>query len=412
MKNRLLILPIGLFVSIAGLSAQTDESASLTKFESNFETAGDVNAQDFVPPDLMTGTLHSVDAHAYNDGLRNTYLLKSGFDELEITGTPALVQRIREIYALDYLRGLSKSDEFGKALAAAGKAKVDSAVSIVKDPLGALSRVPQGASRFFGRIGEGLKGAKSGGEDNALASIMGVSKAKARLAAQLGVSPYTTNEDMQQELNSTARAIAGGGLVVGAATSIVGGPALTVIGLNQTLQDTLANSTPEDLRIVNRKKLLALGVKRALADEFLTHPWYSPWHSTIITDAFARIDVNPTAFLIDAVKALTPDDAFYFQRVAQILARYQANAVPLRSIRFEGGIITAVDKQGTLVVPVSLDYGIWAEPAARRTEEFLAIVKTRKDIKALALWTDGKLSDRLGQELKTRGIAYQSEALR
>ena len=166
MKNRLLILPIGLLASIAGLSAQTDESASLTKFESNFETAGDVNAQDFVPPDLMTGTLHSVDAHAYNDGLRNTYLLKSGFDEWEITGTPALVQRIREIYALDYLRGLSKSDEFGKALAAAGKAKVDSAVSIVKDPLGALSRVPQGASRFFGRIGEGLKGARSGGEDN------------------------------------------------------------------------------------------------------------------------------------------------------------------------------------------------------------------------------------------------------
>ena len=101
MKNRLLILSIGLFASIAGLSAQTEESASLTKSESNFETAGDVNAQDFVPPDLMTGTLHSVDAHAYNDGLRNTCLLKSGFDELKITGTPALVQRIREIYALE-----------------------------------------------------------------------------------------------------------------------------------------------------------------------------------------------------------------------------------------------------------------------------------------------------------------------
>jgi len=35
----------------------------------------------------------------------------------EITGTAALVVRIRKIYALDYLRGLSKTEEFGKAFA-------------------------------------------------------------------------------------------------------------------------------------------------------------------------------------------------------------------------------------------------------------------------------------------------------
>jgi hypothetical protein len=208
--------------------------------------------------------------------------------------------------------------------------------------------------------------------------------------------------------------MAGGGLVVSAATAAVGGgagTALSVVGVNQTLQDTLINSTPDDLRIINRKKLLALGVDRALADEFLMHPWFSPWHETITTDALAQIGVNPSSFLNHAARALTPEDAFFFQRVAQILARYHAGTAPLRAIRFEGGIVTALDNNGTLVVPVSLDYGIWAEHTARRAEDFAAIDKSRDDIKGLALWTDGRLSDRLCEELKKRGIAYRMLAL-
>src|SRR6202012_753106 len=110
------------------------------------------------------------------------------------------------------------------------------------------------------------------------------------------------------------------------------GAALTVVGVNQTLSDTLTNSTPEDLRIINRKKLLALGVDRKLADEFLMHPWFSPWHETITTDALGSIGVNPTAFLRDCVQALTSEDAFYFQRVAQILSTYHSKAAPLRAI--------------------------------------------------------------------------------
>lgn len=394
--------------------AQTDDAAFLAQFERTFEKGGAVEAANFVPAALMKGGLHTVRPLADNDGLLNTYFIDSPDCVLEITGTPALAVRVRELYALDHLRGLSKTEEFGKALAKTAGAKIESVAGVVRDPIGTIKNVPKGASRFFGRIGEGLKGEKSEGEGRALAGITGVSKAKAQLAAKLGVSPYTTNEALQRELTEVARAMAGGGLVVTAATAAVGGTAgdvVSVLGVNQTLQDTLINSTPEDMRMINRKKLLALGVERALADEFLMHPWFSPWHETIITEAFASIGVNPSAFLTDAIRALTPEDAIFFQRVAQILARYHATATPLRAIRFEGGIITALDREGTLVVPVSLDYGIWAERAARRVEEFTALGKSGGEIKALALWTDGRLSDRLCAELKTRGIAYRTDAL-
>jgi hypothetical protein len=309
---------------------------------------------------------------------------------------------------------MSKTDAFTKAMAAAGKKKLESAAAIVRDPVGTIKRVPLGASRFFGRIGESLKGGDSKTEGKTLQNITGVEKAKVILAAKLGVSPYSTNQELQEQLTNTARAMAGGGLVVSIATGAVGGPAgdvITVLNVNQTLQGTLLNSTPDDLRIINRKKLFALGVNRENADEFLMHPWYSPWHETIITDALATIGVDPTQFLDKACRALTEQDANYFQSLAQVLARYHKAKAPLTSIRLEEGRVCAADSNGILVVPLSCDYAIWSEPAAARVEAFSQLPKTRSEIKGLALWVDGKVSERAAQELKSRKIDLATDVL-
>ncbi len=401
------------FFCASALFAQ-DEDPFLAKFQDTFEIADSVAAKDFVPAALMSGNLHAVRPLASNDGLRNTYYVDTPEGVQEVTGTPALVQFIRELYAIDYLRGVSRTDAFTKSLVNAGKAKVESAAGLISDPFGTVKNVPKGASRFFGRIGEGLKGGGSRTEDNGVQGILGITSAKLKLASQLGVNPYSSNEELQRQLTNVARAMAGGGLAVDAATSVASGGAgvaLTVVGANQTLADTLANTTPEDLRILNRKKLFALGVNRALADQFLLHPWFSPWHETITTDALATIGVNPNAFLTDAVQALTPEDAFYFQRVAQILAKYATTTGPIKSIRFDNGLITAIAKDGTFIVPVSLDYGIWTERTARRAEEFITLDRASEQIKYLTVWTDGRLSQRLCEELQKRGIAWQMHVL-
>jgi hypothetical protein len=384
--------------------AQAEITPSPTPTESTFESAGEVDATLFIPADLMNGPLHTVNAKAENDGLLNTYFLSSGDRTLEVTTGGALRTRIREIYAIDKLRGMSKTEEFGKAMANAGKRKLESVGGIVRDPVGTIKRVPQGASRFFGRIGESLKGGGSNSEDKAVQNITGVQKAKVALAARLGVSPYSTNQELQEELTNTARAMAGGGLVIRGATAVVGGPAITVLNTNQNLQQTLVNSTPDDLRIINRKKLFALGVGRENADKFLMHPWYSPWHETIVTEALASIGVNPTAFLARADEALTEQDADYFQRLAQILARYHKRKAKLRSIGISSGIVSAMDANGILVIPLSCDYAIWSANAAGRVEEVSQLGQSRSEIKGLALWVDGKVSDRATQELKNRQI--------
>jgi hypothetical protein len=399
---------------LAGSAFAEDDREFLARFEKTFEAGGAMEARNFVPEALMHGTLHTVRPLAQNDGLNNTYFIDTPSGVQEVTGTAALSERIREIYALDHLRGLSKTEEFGKALAKSVGAKVESVANVVRDPVGTIKNVPKGASRFFGRIGEGLKGGKSNEEGGGLESIAGVGKAKAQLALKLGVNPYTTNEELQSELTKTAQAMAGGGFVVSAASSLASGGAgvaLSAVGVNQTLQETLINSTPNDLRIQNRKKLFALGVSRAQADEFLMHPWFSPWHETITTEALTTIGVNPSAFFTVCCQALTPEDANYFQRLAQVLARYHTTAEPLAAIRAERDVVCAVDRKGTLVLPLSCDYAIWAERAARRAEEFVALRHGNEQITGLALWVDGKVSDRLAQELAARKIALKTDVL-
>ena len=405
MFTKSIVIAVGVLATTA--FAQTKSTPSPASSDTAFETEGPVDAKIFLPEDVMKGRLHSVRPQADNDSLLNTYFLDSQDQTFAVTTGFALRTRIRELYAIDKLHGMSKTDEFGKAMAAAGKQKLENVKGIARDPVGTIKRVPQGASRFFGRIGESIKGGGSKTEANTLQGITGVDKAKVMLAAKLGVSPYSTNQELQEQLTNTVRAMAGGGFVVSIATGAIGGPAgsvITVLNVNQTLQDTLVNSTPDDLRIINRKKLFALGVTRENADEFLMHPWYSPWHETIVTDALATIGVDPTQFFEKACRALTEQDANYFQSLAQILARYHKTKAPLTAIRVEEGRVCAMDSNGILVVPLSCDYAIWDEHAASRVELFSQLPKTKSEIKGLALWVDGKASERVTQEFKNRKI--------
>jgi hypothetical protein len=379
-----------------------------------FEIPGAVETARFLPPDLTTGPLHHVATQAFNDGFDNTYFLRAGDAEYEVTGTLEIRRRIRELYAIAKLGEISKTGEFEKALGDAGKEKIESVVGVVRDPVGTIKRVPKGASRFFGRIGEGMKGGHAETEGNTVQAITGVWRAKVDLAVKLGVDPYSDNQELQQALLGVARASAGGGLLVNLGTAAVGGPVggvLTGIGVNETLQSVLVNSSPDDLRIINRKKLFALGVDREAADAFLMHPWYSPVHETVICDALAAIGVDPSAFLSLAGAALTPEDALYFTRLARVLATRHAGGVPLRELRRDGGIVTALDRDGVLVVPVSLDYAIWSERVALRTAEFQKLPAMDDRIRGLSLWVDGQVSPRVTSELESRKIAVKTLVL-
>jgi hypothetical protein len=392
--------------ALAVMSARGDEPGSGT-----YESPGPVDAASFIAPVPLQGPGYSVYPQGYNDGLMNRYqiTLSSGA-KLEVLGTEALLERIVEAAAIEDLRRVSSSENFGKALGKAGGDKLKAAGSAIMNPLKTLGSVPKGASRFFGKIGEGLKGGASEYEDKAYADLAGAAQAKRQLAAKYGVNPYSTNPELQDELNKVAwvQAGVGGAINIGlsAATGGAAGLAVTAVNANTRMYNRVRDEDPANLRIENRKKLLELGLTREQTEPLLKHPAFSPMHETIICDALAALgrNVNVAGFIQTATIAQAEEDAFFFQRSAQLMKLYHQTEAPIVRLVPSRLIMLCEDAQGRVFLPVPLDFAIWFPRIAGRMEE----LGPQLAGKQLVIWTTGQMSQRLQQEFQARKIAFKT----
>ncbi len=383
------------------------------------ETSGPVNAEDFLPKSAFAGKKLFVEKTAQNNGLQNTYQIKAGSEEYEVTGSAATIQFLQESRAIRELRQISTAQAFSRGLKQSAKGTYQTGKQIVRDPVSAVKKVPQGASKFFGKV----KGFFSQDEEDAgqksspgetVKGFLGVDEEKRKLAARLGVDVYSRNQALQEELDRVASAAAGGGLAFDIGTLPVGAAAgigLTVIGIEQTVDSLISDWPPDSLRKWNEQNLLKLGANRNLIVQFLNHPWYSLRQTTIITASLNKIGINPDLFLESANKALTEQDAKYFEQIAQLLAAYPQKMAPLQSLRLQDGLLCALDPNGVLVVPVSLDYAIWTATVAQWVDGLAGLAGIDSNIKSIEIWTDGKASERVKTELNKRAIGYQSFSL-
>lgn len=379
-----------------------------------YETPGPIDAARFIPAAMMRGPHHRVEPSATHDGFTITYTIRSDYGTYEVTGTEMAMERIVEIGAIAKLKEVKTGEEFGKALARTGGDKLKAAGSTIMNPFRAIANVPKGASRFFGRMGEGMKGERSQYEGKAYKNILGESSARKRLAMELGVNPYSTNEQLQSEMESVAWVYAGVGLGVNlgltVGTSGIAGIAVTATSLNSDIKKVLSESTPEDLRIINRKKLIALKVDEELREKFLRHPWYSPWHETLITDALATVGVDPAQFLAVAIAAEDEADAYYFQRIAQLIAYHHRTISPIVAIAANSQLVTTLDQRGQFTIPIHLDYCIWTARTEGRAKQVVAVLKEGL-YKSASFETTGRVSPRLVSEMKNCGIEVREGLL-
>jgi len=386
----------------------------------NYETPGPVNAEDFLPKSAFAGKKLFVQKTAQNNSLENIYRIRAGTEEYEITGSEAALQFLQELRAINQLRQISTAKAVTRGLSQAAKATYQTGRQIVRDPIEAVKKVPQGASRFFGKVEDffsqqeqDTRQQTSAGET--VSGFLGIDEAKRKLAARLGVDVYSRNEALQKELNRVASAMAGGGLAFNIGTMPIGGAiglGLTAIGIERTVDSLINESSPDDLRKWNEQGLTKLGAKPDVITQFLSHPWYSPRQETIITAALKNANADPNLFLETADKALTEEDGRYFQHIAELLAAYSEKVAPLQSLRLEDGVLCAVDRNGVLVVPVPFDYAIWTQTIAQRADALASLVSSDQNIKSAKIWTNGKLSDRLKAELDRRAIGFQSLSTR
>jgi hypothetical protein len=384
-----------------------------------YETPGPVNAKNFLPKPAFAGKKLFAESAAQNNGLQNTYRIRAGAQVYEVTGSAAALQFLQELRAIDELRRITTAKAFTHGLKQSAKGTYQTGKEIVRDPVSAVKKVPQGASRFFGKV----KGFFTDDEDDTgqkssagqtIKGFLGVDDEKRKLAARLGVDVYSRNQTLQDELNRVASASAGGGLAFDIGTLPIGGAVgigLTIIGIQQTVDSLINNSSPDSLRRWNEDTLAKLGANPDLAAQFLNHPWYTLRQATIITASLDKMATNPDLFLKSANEALTDQDGRYFEQVAQLLAAYSQKVAPLQSFRLQDGMLCAVDSNGNLVVPVSLDYAIWTASVAQRVDDLAHVPIDDPAIKSVQIYTDGNASDRVKAELSKRAIGYQRISL-
>jgi hypothetical protein len=381
-----------------------------------FDILGPVPVSEILPAALIQSGSCTIAPEAKCDGLHATFHITSDSGAEEITGAQFLANRLRELRAIAALRAMNKSAEFGKALLQTGGEKIQSVGNAVKDPVGTVKNLPQGASKFFGRVGASIKNMGEGkvGATEAVEAAAGVHRKKAELALKLGVSPFTTDRELQSELDAAARAMAAGASLVNFSGLLVGGgagTALSVVNMNDAFQRALVESSPAELAAKNRNILQSLGASPQNIDAFLANPFFTPWQKSAIARHLASIGCNPDPLLVQASQAESREDAVYFVQMARLFEKHHTVRAPITEFRAMVGIPCALDRDGTLVVSVGADLVLWTPLVESRANEFLDMKKSNTDIRFILFTTDGTISPRALEALTALKIQSTPQAL-
>jgi hypothetical protein len=401
-------------IIISSLPAQTFESPTIEPAVAVYEDLPELKASEILRPEFLKGTYFTVRDEVPTYSGANHFTIDSEFGVFEAEGNEMLVRRINEINAIARLKEVSRTDEFKGALVKAAKSPAASAKQIVTDPVNAITNAPKGVMKFMGRIGESVKGIgqKHQGNDpegSQVQQIIGFSDTKRKVAMSLGVDPYSSNTVLQHELDGISWASFAGGATFSLATMPIGGgaaTALTVTEVSGDMNEMLREKSPTDLRIINRKSLLALGASEKDAERFLNNNAFSPSAQTAFVlnlksmsgvanrDAFVRLGGETTS---------GEPDAIFCVQTAALMSKIHKSEQPLARIVTFGDFPVCVAKDGTTIVALQWDYAAWTAGAGRFSEQLRKFAEKPPANKKVLVAISGQTSSRLRQELEKLG---------
>ena len=297
----------------------------LRAFAQDFEKPRSFQANQ-IPGIAAGGQNYTIKSPVTSDGFMRIYVFTTPWGEFSAIGDGMMRQRQRELAALGQLQQVTESDHFNRALAEAGISPIKFAGDLIVNPLGTLGNTLSGIGSLFGQVGSSAHNAGKY-ESDPMADLTGASRKKRELAVKLGVDPYTDFQPLQQRLTQLSAAAATGGLVVsGALMAIpgVGGIIVSNTATSANLGNAARDNTPAQLLDINRPKLLAMGVDRNLAEQFLLNRNYTPVDATAIVGLLEEVQVpGREVFFARAATVGRRDAAVFMRRQAEMLADYQ-----------------------------------------------------------------------------------------
>ena len=380
-----------------------------------YENPGILKAHDILPPELLEGEHHKVMEDVATYELTSRFTILSTFGPFEAFSEDMLRIRIQEIQAIAALQNIKKSEAFRNAAEQAAMSSFKGAKSLITHPVDTIGGVPQGVGKLFSRVGEMFKGERGDHEDSVAKELIGFSVVKRQYAHKLGVDVYSSNKVLQKELNRVSWAGFAGGVGVKLATRAVKEASEAayfsirgtqfIHGMNQILLD----NAPEDLRRINRESLQQMGIKESRIEEFLNHPKFSPRHTTVIVHALAEMKgvKNRGQFIKQANYAPHEEDAFFFQRIAEMMTNYHNNIEPLIEIIPVRSAVVGYTAEQSIVVTLPMDYVYWTERSDKGIDALVKLESPDRPVKSMKLFISGRFSPKTKLELMAKGIEYK-----
>jgi hypothetical protein len=416
---RTLALSLGIIVGAALASlAQSPEPSNAAAAATDFEELPELKASEILKPEYFQGAHHTVREAVPTSSGSNQFVIDSDFGVFDADGNEMLLRRVKEVYAIAQLNDLSRTDQFKDSLLTAAKGPYNAAKNIVKDPVNAVSNVPKGVMKFMGRAGESIKniGKKKESDPadgNRLEQTIGYSKAKRKIAVELGIDPYSTNPVLQKQLNDIAWASWAGGFSFSAATLPIGGAAgiaLTATNVTDSCNKIIQEKPPADLKEINRTALRSMGASSADTERFLSNTAFSPSQQTAFVFNLKSLEnvANRGAFVRSAAeKSSNETDALFCVQTSMLLGQMHGNEHPLARIAMIGNFPVGIAKDGTVVVALQWDYAAWTPGAASFAAEAQNLASQSGQNKHVFVGISGEMSPRLQQELRSRAITAQ-----
>ena len=376
-------------------------------WSAEYEQPGEVSATTILKPEQLKGPYHTVEDQVRHDGLFYRYTVQTPFGQYAPVSTFALDVLIKELDAIAAMRKVETKDTAVESLKASGGKTVTGLKNLFTEPVDTIGGAAEGIGDLFDRASQTVgRRETTSTEDSKVAQAVGFSKSKGEIDSKFGVSVYSRNPALQEELDRLGWADFLGGISIGAATSIVpgvGGIVLTTSGSARLLNDVINNTPASKLWLQNKNKLVSMGFHPDTVEFFLNNKAFSPALETVLVSALESMKgvANREIFIKVGMQASNPDMARTITEMAALLAGYHNRVEPLKSLAPMARVACGIKRDGSPVAALPADNLLWTNRIAGVAQDLAA--KRKGLAGAPELWVVGTVSDQARKGLAAAG---------
>ena len=348
-----------------------------------------VFSHHLVPEDLRGGERYQLGpiGHVVNFGYE--FELYSDFGEYRVRGIDMLEKRVNEIHALERLEEISKTDAFAKSFSEVLKNPLVRTWIVARKPISTAAGVPGGVVRYMqGKFYEVKRGSRvvasktnlqnfknrepkapgdgesSEGTVKKVGSAtkklsrrhLGFDRAKREWARRLKVDPYTTNDNLQYELERIAWASSVGSLAAEFAM-----PASSVLSYTLQAQEMVWSKSELELERLNSIALNNMGIEADVIMIFNDFDHYTLSEKTELVLTLEGLDVEGRLELVRLLLEVQGrEEALLMVKIVSVFGNYSQLIRPLHRLEVRRGLAVAVSEEGSIILPLALDYLHWS----------------------------------------------------